>query len=270
MEVPFYRQFLMSELARRCSKNSRYSIRAFAQALDIDPGTTSRLISGKQVPGLKMSEKILESLDPSPEEREQFLSSLAVKKTSDGHQRLNSFFKSFGKRPAHVKPKELSIELYRVISDWYHAVILELPYTEGFQSDPRWIAQELGISITEAQLAIARLTELGFLKKKNGKLVNDQGQLTSANKTITTAAHRKNQKQFLEKAIYSLENDPIERRNMTRITMAIDPEKIPIAKEMIFKFSRRLCRFLESGKRKEVYSMSVALFPNQRKKESSK
>jgi hypothetical protein len=43
--------------------------------------------------------------------------------------------------------------------------------------------------------------------------------------------------------------------------MAVDPALLPEAKDMIKKFRRRLSRFLESGKKKEVYTIAIQLFP---------
>jgi hypothetical protein len=79
---------------------------------------------------------------------------------------------------------------------------------------------------------------------------------------------KKNQKQFLEKAIYSLENDPLEERSHTNMTMAIDSKKMELAKQMIREFQMALCNVLETGKRDQVYNLSVALYPLQKNKES--
>ena len=60
-----------------------------------------------------------------------------------------------------------------------------------------------------------------------------------------------------------MENDPIEIRNHSSMTMAIDPAKIDEAKKMIEEFTHRLTEFLESGKRLQVYELNIGLFPLQ-------
>jgi uncharacterized protein (TIGR02147 family) len=260
----YFRKKLKEELASRCSRNSRYSIRAFARALQIDVGALSRVLAGKQIPSFKLAQKIVDGLGLDKEERRIFLTSLAESQRERGLQRLSPIFAAFEESP---KAKELSLEMYRVIADWYHAAILELTFVDEFQSNPRWIAKELGITIAEAKLAMERLVEFGLLGEKNGKLFKTNSKLTTADKHITTPALRKNQKQFLELATHSLENDPIEERSMTSMTMAIDPEKLPAAKEMIRDFNSKLCKFLESGKRKRVYNLEIGLYPVQKKGE---
>lgn len=264
-EVLFYQKRIREELQRRCDTNPRYSVRAFARALKLDAGALSRILSGKQVPSLKVAQKLLSVLDLSAEEKSSFLSSLAKKQKSRKLQRLSSVFRNF---TGSIQQKELSVDLYRIIADWYHMAILELTFTGDLPNDPKKIATKLGISVVEAKLAVQRLLELELLEEKNGVLKKTTEQLTSADKNLTTPALRKNQKQFLEKAIYSLEHDPIAERSVTSMTMAIDPEKLPVAREMIREFNRSLCEFLESGKRTQVYNLGVTLYPLQKKEKT--
>lgn len=122
-----YHQVLQSEFAKRCDKNSRYSLRAFARALGIEPSALSQFLSKTRVPSYKMAQKIVKALALSPDEELQFLSSLSAVQRSRGLVRLNPRFR---KLPAEVaaaaRPHELSVELFRVIADLYHYCILEL------------------------------------------------------------------------------------------------------------------------------------------------
>ncbi len=262
-ETAFYRKRLKAVLAERCDRNPRYSVRAFANGIKIDVGTVSRVLSGKQIPSFKLSKRLMDGIDLVPEERELFLASVAEAQRDRNLKRISPAFEAI--QGPKLTPKPLDIDFYRVIADWYHIAIMELTFTEDFESSPAFVAKELGISQTEAALGIERLLSLGLLKKNaSGKLVKSEEQLSTADKDRTTLALRKNQRQLLEKAIESLENDPIEERNMTSMTMAIDPEKLPIAKQMIREFNQALCKFLESGSRKRVYNLEVALYPIQK------
>ena len=53
----------------------------------------------------------------------------------------------------------------------------------------------------------------------------------------------------------------MDERDFSGITMAINVEKLDEAKEMIRAFRRKLCKFLETGKKTEVYTLRVQLFP---------
>jgi uncharacterized protein (TIGR02147 family) len=70
------------------------------------------------------------------------------------------------------------------------------------------------------------------------------------------------QKQILTQALVALEEVPIEKRDQTSMTMAIDSSLIPEAKLRITRFRRELSSFLENGKKKDqVYQLALSLFP---------
>src|SRR4051812_16903310 len=67
-----FRELLQAELARRCAKNPRYSLRSFADQLRIDHATLSQLLRGRRAmtartiellgSRLKLSQKRIERL----------------------------------------------------------------------------------------------------------------------------------------------------------------------------------------------------------------
>ena len=258
----YYKECLQEELAKRCDKNQSYSLRAFAKACSLSPGELSQILSGKRIPSYKVAQKILSGLDLTPQQETQFLGSLAGKHKNRGLKRLSSVFKHMGAIPA---PKEISIDLFRVIGDWYHYAVLMLTYVEGFKSNPKWIASQLSITEIEAKLAIERLVNVGLLKEENGTLISTNDHITTSDKQLTTPALRRHTKQSLEKAVYSLENDPIAERSHTYMTMAIDPNKIDEAKKLVEEFTNKMSALLESGRRTQVYEFGVYLYPLQKK-----
>ena len=262
-----YQRKLRDALTERVKRNPRYSLRAFAQTLDLDPGTFSQMLSGKRFPSEKLAERIFEQINFSPEEQKEFLKSLAEAKDKAGLKRISPDLRKLLQDKSESNlPKDLSINLFKVVADWYHFAILELPFTKAFKSDPKWIARVLGISSSEAHSAIQRLLELELLEIKDGRLKRVHSQINSADRTLTTSAHKKRQEQVLEKSIQSLQNDPIEERNHTAMTFAIDSRKIQEAKKRIETFMAEMTQFLEEGERDRVFELTVSLFPLQQNK----
>lgn len=258
-----YRHYLNGEFARRCETNTSYSLRSFAKALNVDAGTLSRVLNGKQALSYKMAKKIVGSLDLSPDQQKEFFNSLFHYQQSRKLEKVHK--QNIDEK--EYKGQDLNIDYYRVIADWYHLALMEMTYLKSFKPDSRYLSQQLGITQAEAKLALERLINLGLLSKKNGKIIKTNEKLSTIDRHLTTPALIKNQKQFLEKAIQSLENDSIEMRSNTNMTMAIDSTKIETAKKMIREFQMTLCNFLESGKQNQVYNLSVALYPLQKKRE---
>ena len=259
----FYRQYLKSELARRVQENPLYSLRAFSRALSIDASQLCRAISGKGGLSLRNAVRVSNGLALSPEERATFLESIVEEKKREGFTKHNVI-------PEGDPPKmSLQSDLFEVMSNWFYPAILELTRINGFRSDPIWIAKALGIAPVQSRWAIEQLLRLGLLVRDGKTLRKSSPHMDTVDKSVSTPALRKLQKRVLLKAIHSLENDPIEERSVSSMTMAIDPKKVQLAKRLIEDFTDRLCKVLESGNPKEVYQFSVTLFPLQRSRRKS-
>lgn len=261
---PFHISYLQGELERRLGKNPGYSLRAFCRDLRTDSGTLSSILSQKRPLSFRMAEKFAEKLGLKASERARFLTSVVLVQSGRELLRRDPKVRTF--KPAHYRnPKTLDQEKFRAVSDWYHAAILELTFRKDFDADPQWISQELGISIHEARAALARLLELGLLVFQGGRIfkANDHLELDGAG--LTSEARRKKQIQIRNKAISAIRNHPIQSRYMTTVTMCIDPERLPEARQRVEEFNDSLCAFLEGGNRTEVYALEVGLFSLQEK-----
>jgi uncharacterized protein (TIGR02147 family) len=267
-QIPFYRQRLQQELTERIARNPGYSLRAFARSLAVEPGALSQILSGKRSLSDKLVERITLAMGLSPEERRRFVSSLGSAKRASGLKRISPTFRNAPQAPPDAAVRELSSEAFRVVADWYHYAILELTFVQGFQSSPRWIASRLGISQAQASSAIQRLMALELLEERGGKLVKVQDRITTADKSLTTAAHRLRQRQVLEKSAHSLQQDPLAERNHSAMTVAIDETRLPEAKRRIEAFIQELTTYLESGPQTRVYELAVSLFPLQAKEKN--
>ena len=142
----------------------------------------------------------------------------------------------------------------------YYFAILSLAETEDFIDEPEWISDRLNISINESRKAIDILKKINLLEmNKDGKWQASGNQFSTPS-DIANMSIRKNHFQSLELAKKSLETDDVDSRDFSGVTMAINPQKIPEAKNMIKEFRRILCDFLEDGDQKEIYRLNVQLF----------
>lgn len=234
---------LLEDLLSIQAKNPSYSLRAYSKRLGISHSAISEMISGKRTITAKAAEKILQGLDKSPEQISQILNS-SKEQTSES------------------KFKSLDMDTYHLIADWHYFAILSLTETEGFQSSELWIAKRLGISIKTATEALQRLQNLGLVerdsKTKKIKPTGDQFEAVSA---VAKPALKKACRQNLELAQKALEETQFNERDFTAITLCFDPARMDEAKEQIKKFRRKFCDSMESKKKKEVYKLTVALFP---------
>jgi uncharacterized protein (TIGR02147 family) len=238
-------EYLNQEFKRRCEKNVRYSVRAFARALRIDQSTLSALLRGKRPLTAKTAKRILDQLDINPIEKNKLL--VSVIEMQSGVAFLTEY-------------ETIDENVFRIISGWEHFAILALSQTINFKSSPSWIANYLGLTHQEVVDALERLESAKLIERRDGSITNVRKNLTTTN-DIPSSAVRLANKQYLERAIYSLENHDVSERDITGITMAISRKRLNDAKELIKRFRRELSDLLEESSADEVYRLNIQLFP---------
>lgn len=180
-------ELISTDYTKRRTNNSAFSLRAYARKLGIQVSALSEILNGKRTISTKMASKILTNLGYGPLEIEQITEQKAV----------------------DVNESNLSLEYFRIISDWYYFAILSLAEIDNFRADEEWIAQRLNISKKEAKLALARLLKLGMLEvDKNGKVRATGIQYKTPTDTLNMSL-KNHTIQTLDLASKSLLNDPL-------------------------------------------------------------
>ena len=248
---------LAGRLAELQTKNPSYSLRSFARKLGMNSGALSTILAGKRSVSAKLASKILAKLDTDPAEQAEILKFFPAKRLNRPQQTV-----------AQLEYLQLSSDQYNILSDWYHLAILSLVRTQDFSGDPADVAARLGIRPSQAASALERLERNELLKRNEaGLLVRTHERITSSDE-IANSALRKAHGQNLELARKSLEEDEVEIRDFTAITMPSDPTKLAQAKALIRRFQDELSSLLESGDSTEVYRFSTQLIPLSRRRNS--
>jgi uncharacterized protein (TIGR02147 family) len=199
----------------------------------VDPSTLSKILSGQRKLGPRAQINLLQKLGFNFEFEKDFFSQIS----------------------------DLDFE---EIPEWYDTAILEQLRVTGFKATQKTLSQVFDLSEQQIESALQRLKKLKMIEISKSGIVRDltSGQTTNIASPTTTLAKRRLQRQFLEKAIRSIDQDPLDLRDMSTITCAIDPEKIPEAKEKIKQFRRELANFLTPGRKsKRVFNVTFALYP---------
>jgi uncharacterized protein (TIGR02147 family) len=216
----------------------KMSLRKLAKKAQISPGKLSEIMNGKRVLTDYYINKLSRALKISAR----------LKPATQTSPKTN--------RP----DRRLSDDELHFIEDWYHIAILNLIKTKDAAADPKWISQRLRISNTEAEKAIRRLKSLGLIEEIEGKYIRLNSFLSTSS-DIPSATIRKMHKQNMEKSIEALQKVPVEYRDISHITMAINPKNLALAKEEIRKFRKKMAGLLEQGEASEVYLMGIQLVP---------
>lgn len=237
--------YLDETFKRRKSKNTKYSMRAFARDLRLPASKLSEILSGKGYPGAGLTKNLVSSLKLDATEAK------ALEKMIGKHKELQK--KSCG---AHV----LAEDEFALIAGLEHYGIIHLLETTDCIHDTRWLAQRLGLPMEKIVLALGRMQRLGLIKILDGKITPVHGKRTTSH-DIPSKVLRDSHREVLNHAIDSLEKTAIHDRNITSITFAVNKEKLAEANELIKDFRRKIATLLSHGPTSEVYNLNVQLVP---------
>jgi uncharacterized protein (TIGR02147 family) len=247
-----FRLYLQEELVSRCRKNPRYSLRSFAKSLGVNHGILSMVLNKKRT----LTPNMVRTMGT------------ALKLNSDDLDRFVIHVPQINPRKKNAQAKlinQMTVDMFNVISDWYHDAILELSRVQGFRGTPEYISRRLGISVVEAQAAIERLERVGLIEiMPNGSWKEILGDNTTAIHVDTTSvALRDLQRQVLTKSLHALENIPKPQRDHTCMTVAVRIQDLPEAKRRIKQFRLELMEFLQKhgNELEEVYQLAVSFYP---------
>ncbi len=242
METQFITEALKKEFINRCQRNEGYSLRAFARQLNVDHSLLAKILRGQKPLSKKMSFLVGEKIG---------LSSTQIQ---------NLFESSREEQQSH----RISEDVFIMMSDWYHFAILELVKTKNFTYSSNRLAKILSISTMEVEQAFERLQRLEFLilnKDNSVKLTKPNNNWY--NHKETNDARKIMQKQFLRKAIESVDNVDFSQRANSSLTLSISSRDIPKYKKIIQDFMDETDAFAESikTKKEDVYQLCVAFYP---------
>jgi uncharacterized protein (TIGR02147 family) len=256
-----FKTVLKNEFAERAGANPHYSLRAFARTLNLSPPRLSDILRGRYGLSKRAAIAIAKRLGYNKSEQTAFACLVESKhaRSRIGRDRANAELQAFRKRGP---VQDFQLEAFRVISDWYHFALLELTYVKDFQSNPAWIAKQLGISISLVKDAIGRLKKLDLL-------IETQGKLTAPDLTldvpggVPSSALKNFHRQILNKAIQAIDEQSVEERELSSVVIALRNDQLPEAKKMISDFRKNFLNALGSNVAVARDKNQVYFFSNQ-------
>lgn len=241
------------------SRNPRFTLRAFSRKLGINHSALSEILRGKRRVSSKLARRLLERSGASAGEMEAILKLFNETLPADSQTWSQS------SRYLQVAPDAFPAE-----EQWFYFGVLAFAETSDFRDDPDLIAKRFNVSRAQAFHALQRLKDMGCL-------VADSitGVVRSAGKRLMTTdgtnnehlrqAHLKN----VELAGHALQSVERQERDFTSLTLAMDPEQLPLARKLIREFEEHFEAMLDTRGKREVYKICVQLFPLTRERSDS-
>lgn len=156
------REYLIFEHHLRKARRPSYSMRAFARDLSISPSSLNDFLKSRVGMSPRRIENISVLLNWSDLRKQHFSDLIQAKFERDSAVRQTALMNV--KKRLKNGSYGLSLESFKVISEWYHLVIVELCTLKNHQ-DVSTIASALGLNRNTTKLAVNRLLGLKLLSE---------------------------------------------------------------------------------------------------------
>jgi uncharacterized protein (TIGR02147 family) len=242
----------------------RYSYRSYSKDLGFGETNYLHLIcTHKRQLSMRSAQQVASHLGLHGDRRTWFLS--LVKHTAGRYsaQRAEGIKNAFLVRQKTVG-SELTRDEMEFFGRWYHAVVRELVARKDFNPDPKWICQKLKPKITpeQARQSLELQLRLGYV------VVSDDNKYSLSHSHIRVpeglnhlAIHKFHQ-EMLQLSERSLSEVDSAERDLSALTVRLNPEQMTEVKTMLREVRRRIAEMSsvnDSGV--NIFQMNMQLFP---------
>ncbi len=235
-----YRTLLRACFDARTLENPDYSLRAFAQDLDLTHAAFSQVFKGVRNFSEETALQIADKLGLSREEKDYFHALVLAETSRIKEEREENAVKAEQLRE-RANMTHLPPDMFRTISEWYYLPIMALTSLRDFSAEPAWIAQRLGIGLDEAKSAFERLRKLGILKQDpKGRWRQEIKYMISPEGGADVAKLVEQFKQFLKLASAALTSQSSDERVSGSETISLPAKHFEKARLMTEEYFRKI------------------------------
>lgn len=261
-DVVDYRELFKRFYAQQKEIMPLYSYRLMGLKLGLDASQLFRIIHKEQHLPTRCIPLAKDLLGLSGRAGKYFETILAASRTRTHAKRKELLDIAFALRD--VERLSVGSHELRFLSQWWVPVVHTFLEVSGGKALPEEIASRLKPSITAemAAEALEILKKLNFVKRlPSGRLGLSQTHLTISGPEKAVAV-RSFQKAVLNHAIAALDDTPVDQRDISTLTVAVDAECFADIREMSREYRRQVQkRVEESSLPDRVMQLSMALFP---------
>ncbi|MEZ4749905.1 MAG: TIGR02147 family protein [Bdellovibrionota bacterium] len=255
------REFLCAVLEEKKKRSTAFSLRAWSRQLGFNtPSYLSAVLRGTRRLQPAFATKLSKNLKLA-EPAATRLEVLALRENSKNSAQVDLYDRMLKSIAPNRYKTNLDLDRFKLISDWYHLVLLEMVSLPDFRPDPIYLSRRLGGSVMPQLIASAlkRLLRLKLVKRNNeGKLVRGAGQVFAGD-GVPNQKIRHHHLQFLEKAKRALSEMPLDERDFRGSTFVFSKKNVPKARELIRQLHQAL-RALSDAEADSVYRLNTQLF----------
>ncbi|MBC7741523.1 MAG: TIGR02147 family protein [Bdellovibrionaceae bacterium] len=266
-----HREYLKREYEARLSRRPLYSQRAFARDIGLSSSALNDYFNGRIRLSSGRVAQVSKSIGLTTEQRQHWIDLLEMKYAKAPEIKKISELRV--KSRMQSQSHSISLDQFKVISDWYHLAYVELIQMDAEKySDLKVSAAALGLPLKSLKLGVKRLEDLTLLKKDaNGFYTVNPS--TTLGDNIPSMAVRQFHSQMIKKANAALEEQPMQHRFASSTMVALPKAEIEkIMADIKFLALKYLDPYLvqsQNSKKDALYGFTLQFFDLLAQKESS-
>lgn len=265
-EFDNFRDFLMAAGFPHGNYNARANtLQKWANRLGYkSPSSLNMVLKGSRLPSREMQRALIKDLSLNNKESEFFELMIEKEKgekrgkfNSDVHKKLDQL--SGGRDSFQMPLKEFSL-----VSKWYFLVIKQLVSAPGFIDDVDWIHRKLRKRVSQRNIryALQTLEELGLIERDSSGELRPTGKSLKLPNGPKSAAIQSHHGGMIEQGFHALTELPVEKRQISGITMRMPTSRMEEAQDFLFKFLEEFDQKFHVNDSEDVYQLNMQFFPH--------
>ncbi|MBD3322824.1 MAG: TIGR02147 family protein [Chitinivibrionales bacterium] len=259
-----YRSFLQAVFDANKRKNPDFSFRQMSQECGISsPNFFIQVINRKRNLAKVSARKMVSGL--KLKKRETAYLDLLIKfdhaKTSVEKNYYFALISSFRSRSEVTR---LHSDHYRLYTDWYNLVILQLADGKPVATEPSWYAKMVYPPIRPKQAAksLALLEKMRLLRKTKNKFWKQSSRFYETDRELNSLAIRNFHEKMITLAGKALDAIPQNEREVSSLTVKMSAATYAKVKDRIQDFKEELMAIINEDRvADQVYQINFQLFP---------
>jgi uncharacterized protein (TIGR02147 family) len=260
-----YVDIIRREFNKKVSKNSRYSLRAFAKYLEYSPGSLSEILNGGRTLPRNQVQKFTEKLNLSSNDGELFRKSVEEK-----HIKIENLRKTCTPQKTLSSTELTKLKFF--IERWEPIAILNLIEIKTIKQSSfvKEVSCYFSMPLEEALFITDKMFEYSLVdldSKQN--IIRSLDEIHTTNDVDSTILKNSHINLLELSKIHLADN--LDSREYQAVTIKASRSKVKDAKILIRDFSQRLNQFLEDGsdEDKVIYQLNLQFFSYEKNNGSS-
>lgn len=265
-----YRAFVAAMIDWLREEDDGVSYRALAERAGFSSKSfLKHVVEGTKNLGKASVPKVAAAVRLTPREERVFQLMVAFNQAKRDDQRKRAYDALMRERRHPVATTERA--QFEVYDKWFPMVVRELVGMPGFEEDPAFIGRRMvpKVAAKSVKAAIGLLERVGMLERDEAGQLRQAEVAVSTGPSVRSLAVRSFHRTMLEFASASLDEMPVDRRNITGLMLPLTPEQYRRLCDLISDFRAEVRETFEGGESAseeapgplDVYELLVSLVP---------